>query len=370
MATPLDQHLPRYDELIAAFRGSDRPRRPHQVRVLRFTLIGQRNLLRPPEALLLSGEWQMVSGDALVMDAYVVQPRPPVSAYIVGRDNQMAQVFLEETQPDPVEDAFLLGGSTNYAHWLLDSLPRLAMLDAADRALGRPAKIIINTHRALFQSETLAMLGISDDRLLELAYPGVYTARRCFVPNTASGSGTSPLVLQPDAVAWLRAALLPKAASGAMQATPRAIKGGRRLFISRLAEGPGKMRLVNHKAVIDAVSRLGFEVVSLGSMSVAEQIGLFAQASVVAGPHGAGFANMAFASQGALLVELMGPRVAREYGPTQFYARLTSVLSQRYARIIGDPVEPEKIDPRHVSTEQYRIDPDGVVRQLAKLLAS
>lgn len=360
------RHVERYDQLIAAFRGADLPRRSHEVRVFKFALIGKVSLLRPPEALLLSGEWQALTGDTMVMDAYVVQPRPPTSAYIIGQDHQMAQVFVEAEHEQPVQDAFLLGGSTNYAHWILDSLPRLAQLAAADRALGRPCRLIINTHRAPFQHETLRMLGIADDRLLELAYPGVYRIRNCFLPHTGSGSGTSPLVLQVEAVRWVRERLLASARQDpAAHAGPKA---GRRLFISREAEGPEKMRLMNHRAVIEAVKRVGFEVVSLGGMSVAAQIRLFAQASIVTGPHGAGFANMAFAPHGARLVELMGPRVAREYGPTQFYARLTSVLGQGYARIVGDAVEADKVDPRHVSQERYIIRPETVLRQLSQFL--
>jgi len=67
------------------------------------------------EAILFSGEWQIVAKDRVLLDLYVDQPSPPKSAYLSGVGVQNAQVFLGETAGE-VRDAFVLGGSTNYSH--------------------------------------------------------------------------------------------------------------------------------------------------------------------------------------------------------------------------------------------------------------
>jgi capsular polysaccharide biosynthesis protein len=358
------EHVTHVQGLIQRFRGD--PSTPEatpspplpdlQSRVLEFRLFPQHGLLHIDACELLSGEWQVIKGEQVFMDPYVVQPVPPRSAYLVQSNHTHGVFLLEAVRGEVVRDAYLLGGGTNYAHWVLDSLPRLQFLGAVPAS----TKIIINTHRAAFQDESLAILGVDASRLMQLAYPGVYRCERLLCPSTGSGSGTSPLVLQPQVVQWLRGVLLSKV-------TPA--KATRRLFVSRMNEGPGKMRLTNHKTVIEAVSRLGFEVVTLAGMPLLEQVKLFAEAKVVVGPHGAAFANMAFAPAGATLVELMGPTVARTYGPHQFFARLCAVAGQRYGRIIGEAGDAGVIDPLHVSTEQYRVEPGALLRQLAKFLA-
>ena len=94
-------------------------------------------------------------------------------------------------------------------------------------------------------------------------------------------------------------------------------------------------------------------------MSVADQVKLFAEASVVTGPHGAGFANMVFAPAGATLVELMGPRVNLDYGSNKFFARLCTLCGHKYARVVGEQVDLDKMEERHVSTERYMVSPQS-----------
>jgi capsular polysaccharide biosynthesis protein len=356
----VEQHITLYDALIDRFRGREKPRAPHQTATLPLSLIGKRGLLRVDEALVLSGEWQFIADGKLVMDAYVVQPAPPRSAYLYGINASHAQVFLESPREHVIEDAFLFGGSTNYAHWLLDSLPRLSMLDDATRTLAKAPRLLLNTHRALFQDDSLGLLGIDPRQYLPLDYPGVFRCKNLLVPSLGSGSGSSPLVLQPAVTTWLRDKFLPMVSPS---------NKARRLFISRKSDGPGKARLVNHNAVTDAAAKLGFEVVTLTGMTFLEQVRLFAEASIVTGPHGAGFANMVFAPPGATLIELMGPVVNRTFGPERFYQRLSAVCGHRYARVVGQPVEPNKTDPLHPSTEQYRIEPASLLNALANILS-
>jgi capsular polysaccharide biosynthesis protein len=59
--------------------------------------------------------------------------------------------------------------------------------------------------------------------------------------------------------------------------------------------------------VLNALSRFDFEVVDPGRMSVVQQIRAFAQAELIVAPHGAALANLAFASPGAAVIELLAP---------------------------------------------------------------
>jgi hypothetical protein len=356
MEPSIGLHQALFDELVRDFRGGQTPRRPGAYEMKRIWMIGVRRLVRMPEATLLSGEWLVTVNDRVLFDLYVDQPRPPHSAYLSGVGPAFAQVFLEQPV-GMIGRAFLLGGSRNYAHWVLDVLPRLAFLAEAHKAIGPTCPIITNSNLATFQEQSFELLSVSRDRLLGLDYPCTYQLNDCLIPCTGSGIGTNPLSMQQDAMRWVRDALWKR-----LNLRPRRVaspEDGRKLFISREHEGPDKMRLMNHAEVTQAARAQGFEIVNPAGMSVADQVKLFAEASVVTGPHGAGFANMVFAPAGATLIELMGPRVNLDYGSNKFFARLCTLCGHKYARVVGEQVDPDKMEERHVSTERYMVSPQS-----------
>ena len=68
-----------------------------------------------------------------------------------------------------------------------------------------------------------------------------------------------------------------------------------------------------------------FKAVSLSGMSPRAQIDLFASARVIAGPHGAGFANCAFCPPGGTLIELFPPEKMQP-----IYQRISQVSGMSY----------------------------------------
>jgi capsular polysaccharide biosynthesis protein len=83
---------------------------------------------------------------------------------------------------------------------------------------------------------------------------------------------------------------------------------------------------------------------------------LFAEASVIAGAHGAGFANMIFAPPGANLIELIGPRLS-ESEWSMGYVRLAGLAGQGVTRIVGESTTSRSIAFGHLPYETYTIDP-------------
>lgn len=76
-----------------------------------------------------------------------------------------------------------------------------------------------------------------------------------------------------------------------------------RLYISR---GDTGTRVVeNEAACVAMLEERGFEAVQLSSMSVDEQISLFASADIVIAPHGAGLTNIVFSPAGTKVIELV-----------------------------------------------------------------
>ena len=78
--------------------------------------------------------------------------------------------------------------------------------------------------------------------------------------------------------------------------------GARRFFVDR--RDARSRPLANEDAVIAALEPLGIEPVAAEHLSGAAQIALFRHAELVVGPHGAGLANLLFASPGCRVIEL------------------------------------------------------------------
>ena len=55
-------------------------------------------------------------------------------------------------------------------------------------------------------------------------------------------------------------------------------------------------RLLNEEEIARIASEQGFEIIRAEELAFENQVMLFSEASVITGPHGAGFVNMVFCS--------------------------------------------------------------------------
>ena len=78
----------------------------------------------------------------------------------------------------------------------------------------------------------------------------------------------------------------------------------RRVWISRSSSGPRVRSMKNEMKLYRTLSGLGFKRVLFEDLTPLEQVGLMANAEVVASYHGAGFANMAFANPDCEVIEI------------------------------------------------------------------
>lgn len=179
-------------------------------------------------------------------------------------------------------------GDGNYYHFLMDVVPRLALL-AQCPGLEQPQSYYVAA-QTRFQRELLDAVGITEElRIDRMSEPHI-RARCLIVP----GPPTMTVVNPPWVVAHLRQRLLPPDVGRVP---------GRRIFVGR-GSVVNNRGIVNDADVRDVLAARGFEFVDAGAMSVHEQITAFAEASVIVAPHGAALANTVFASPGAQLLEL------------------------------------------------------------------
>ncbi|MEE9322811.1 MAG: glycosyltransferase 61 family protein [Granulosicoccus sp.] len=193
----------------------------------------------------------------------------------------------------------LLGNrnSINYYHWMNDVLPRLAVLQASGHDLDSIDHFVVSPLVHRFHKQTLAELGILEDRLHTID-EGEYIQADELLMATY-GSNSLGRAQGPWNPAFLQRSFGPQE----MPATPL-----RRLYISRGSSGA--RGISNEEDLIAHLAQRGFEVVRAESMTVREQAVLFAEAQVVLGPHGAGFSNIAFCQPGTTVIELFSAHMA------------------------------------------------------------
>jgi len=188
----------------------------------------------------------------------------------------------------------LIAGDTNHYHWVLNFVPRLMVLELA-AASGLPvhdARLLVPRQVSDNAIALLVALGYPEHRILRVDSGAAIRFEELYVPSFFPHFEVSPNIFR-----WYGRKLASRRKSSAP---------AQRIVISRgdLGTTTQRRRVMNEDAMIAGLEPLGFKAHNLGHLSMDEQIDLFLDAEFVVGPHGAGFANMAFCQPGAKAIVL------------------------------------------------------------------
>ena len=186
------------------------------------------------------------------------------------------------------EDVVLVGGDTNYYHWLIDYLPRL-LLARKYAAIG-DLRIVVNKPLLPFQRETLALLGLDERRLLLVADGEAIRPRTTLVPSLLAAT-TVPHPALPK----LLQDAYPRRQSSRCE----------RVYLSR--QDAAWRQLTNEAELISLLERYGFERHVPASLGFQQQIDLCYGAKAVVAVHGAAMANIVFCPATTKVFEIFTP---------------------------------------------------------------
>ncbi|MDP5171645.1 MAG: glycosyltransferase family 61 protein [Bacteroidia bacterium] len=205
-----------------------------------------------------------------------------------------------------------------FFHWILEVLPRIGSLERAGLSLEEMDHVIVNSGKSRFMKDTLAMVGVPLEKLVDMQEHPHIKASELVVPSMPAGTGNyTPWVLE-----WLHERLSPGMATLDESVSPF-------VYISR---AKAQFRNVtNEPEVIDLLSRYGFQAHQLETMSYAEQTTLFAQAKVIVAPHGAGLTHLFFCEPGTQIIEFYDPM----YINACFYS-LANASQLSYSYFLGE----------------------------------
>lgn len=181
---------------------------------------------------------------------------------------------------------------TNYYHWLLDLLPRLALIERGGESLDSIDYFVVNDRASRFQRETLDHLGIPKDKIIESHWHPHIQATELIVPSFPCDTGH----FARWQVDWLQQKF----------GTRNPAKPFRRLYLNRRKVSYRKVE--NESDIETFLEQHGFESIDPGNYSIQEQVRLFSEAEILIAPHGAALANIVFCQPGTKVVELLHPR--------------------------------------------------------------
>jgi capsular polysaccharide biosynthesis protein len=215
----------------------------------------------------------------------------------------------------------------NFCHWLVDWLPRLSVL--GEQVRSADLFVVVPKLTAAYQWDTLQLAGIAPERVIQLGNMQALRADRLLATSDLHIVPHPGHKAAPWLTSWLRASLGYASFVQSADAPSRR----RKLYVSR-GDAEGR-RVFDEAALMTALRPFGYQMVTLGTATIEQQIALFAGATHIVAPHGAGLTNIVFAQPETTLVEIF----PRSYGTAAYYV-LAAGLGIRYASYIADDIMP------------------------------
>ena len=194
--------------------------------------------------------------------------------------------------------AFLsVRGGNTYYHWMADLLPRIGLLQESQIDLQTIDRFIVTKYHSPYQKETLALLEIPAEKIIDSSRSPHLRAERLVVPSLPGTIGS----FNQHSYQFLRKAFLDKAANFITDKGDRPNK----IYLSR--KNASYRRVPNEEELVAALEKEGFVCIFPEKLSFLEQVALFASAKAIVAPHGAALANIIFCQPETQLVEFFSP---------------------------------------------------------------
>lgn len=209
----------------------------------------------------------------------------------------------------------------NYFHWMVDSLPRLVNL----RNHHPNIPIVVLDPPKQFVIQTAEVLGFN--RFIKVNQKQILKIKNLVLPDEHA----VPVgCIDPVLIKIVRDELIHKL--GNLDITPH-----RRIYVSRARQ---KLRKVANQGELDLLlKKYNFETVFFEGLSVAEQIKIMQETTILLSVHGANMANSLFLKAGTPVIELQSSTLINP-----LYWRLCTALSLPYFVLACKPVIDEPLN--------------------------
>jgi hypothetical protein len=280
-------------------------------------------------------------GDHLLKETLFSFPRhlvPEVTLFGETFHEERARLDFSSAPSVSVDNAIsmLSGVFENYYHYLMFFLTRLdpSVFYAAQWQSGTGIPCVVAPDGlAAYQTDCLARLcDLFSAPRITLEEKACIRVQNLAIPVLFRNGSLVPHPLIKRSLATLRQCFLPSGSS----------REARKVYISR--RDSNNRILDNQTEIEDLVTAYGFEIVSLTGLSLATQIEIFANASHIIAPHGAGLTNIVFCKVATKILEIH----MLSYH-NWCYRRLAGLYGLHYGCVWGSSTSPGQ----HFDTRYY-----------------
>lgn len=193
-----------------------------------------------------------------------------------------------------VEAALLTGpGHRMYGHWLVDFLPKLFVLHICGFDIHK-IKLLLPSDVPAFALDWLHYAGITDSQLLYYGVDEIVFLDSMIVPSLLrTNSRTSPLFGR--AIQYLKQVIGLK--------SPESSSSLEKIFVAR-GLVTNQRPMANHEKIEEIAKHHGFRVVVPESLTIPQQVELFAAAGLIVGEYGSNLHTSIYAPPDSMICAL------------------------------------------------------------------
>ena len=315
-------------------------------------------VLKIRDALIIGGtDFILTGNEAMWPDAFIAArdtcPAEIFGVISINRRKNMMRLYPTQRARQFGRAITLIGQSTkNYAHWLTETLPKLAVLDSYSEFDGLPLLVDSGLHPNIYESIEILNSKHRDIVLIQRWAAVILDEVVCvsqpayepYVPQGLFNEGLSPMInsFSRPALDILKEAVTQAPWESGQYGTPM-------IYFRRSRQSSNLRGIIESDAIEEYVRTLGFDLIEPASLGFMQQVAACSSARVIVAPIGAALANMIFAPRGCIILALAPYYESANY---YYYSNLAGVLGHELHYVLGQQTDKGE----HPMHRRYSID--------------
>jgi len=254
---------------------------------------------------------------------------------LISPGSKHVRLVFRDKNPETVPAAatFVDACAPNYAHWMTEVLPRLALFCTEERFKGVPVIVNDGLHPNIMES--LFLIAGANREVIKLPIGKALVVENLYLTSVAGyvpferrgnfGSGHSHGKFSGQALKHLR-----RCVEGAIGHETKETEWPKKLYLRR---NSGVRKIANAVEIETLMSEYGFFIIDPEQLTFRQQVEYFSRAHVIVGPTGAGFANTVFCQPGTHGAVLISKHKDLSY---KYWVNMLNPLGINFSYVLGD----------------------------------
>lgn len=257
-------------------------------------------------------------------------------ALIEAKSSRIRWLMSDEVPESiPAAATFIDACATNYAHWMTEVLPRVAMFCAEERFHDVPIVVNDGLHKNIMESLLLVAgaereiitLPIGRALAVDELYVTSVTGYVPFERRTTKLSGHSHGIFSPHALALVRKHMDALFEKAELQEWPE------KIFLRRNS----RIRKLTNAAEIEKIMvNRGYAIVEAEHLTFSQQVQLFTNARIIVAPTGAALVNAIFCKPATQVVILLAEHENMIY---KYWTNMLTPIRIKVSYVLGNIVD-------------------------------